>query len=181
MEPHNPSRQEIETRSDDTLVAFLADFLQPWRRDAACRGADRDLFFPDRGDKVEPVIEEYCNNCLVRVQCLEYQLAHTTSQTDSGIWGGMSTRQRRALRQARREGREMVMRQSKEKPESRRRHKEELIAKGYCHACASFHHLRCIRFKAKVRPCACPTCYEREERMADPRHLAPSLTRKVSA
>lgn len=173
---HNPSRADIEARGDDAMTVLIMDFLQPWRAHAACRGADTELFHPKRGDKVRPVIEEYCNNCLVRVQCLEYQLSMTTPATDKGIWGGMSERQRRELRRAREEGREPEP--HKDQAERRGDARQGRLAKGYCHACASAHHMRCIRIKGSPRPCDCEICYKREERLADPRQLVPSLTQQ---
>jgi WhiB family transcriptional regulator, redox-sensing transcriptional regulator len=65
-----------------------------WRYRAACRGADLDLFFPGRGESAEPA-RQICALCPVRQPCLEFALTHGIVH---GIWGGLSERNRRALR-----------------------------------------------------------------------------------
>jgi WhiB family redox-sensing transcriptional regulator len=67
-----------------------------WRRryKAACRGADPDLFFPDRGESAEPA-RQVCAQCPVRQPCLEYAISQGIAH---GIWGGLTERDRRALR-----------------------------------------------------------------------------------
>jgi WhiB family redox-sensing transcriptional regulator len=65
-----------------------------WRYRAACRGADLDLFFPGRGESAEPA-RRICALCPVRQACLDYALSHGIVH---GIWGGLSERNRRALR-----------------------------------------------------------------------------------
>ena len=75
-----------------------------WVRRARCIGVDPDLFFPTgtTGPAVAQAesAKAVCAMCPVRVQCLEWALA--TGQ-DSGVWGGLSEDERRALRRARRE------------------------------------------------------------------------------
>ncbi len=65
-----------------------------WRRRAACRGADLDLFFPGRGESAEPA-RQVCAACLVRQPCLDYALSHGITH---GVWGGLVERDRRGLR-----------------------------------------------------------------------------------
>lgn len=75
-----------------------------WRDKAECGTSDPELFFPvgntgpaaDQIDRAKAV----CGRCAVTDFCLQYALE--TSQ-DSGVWGGMSEDERRALkrRQAR--------------------------------------------------------------------------------
>ena len=71
-----------------------------WRVQAACRMEDPDLFFPvgSSGPALVQLAEakSVCDRCPVLVQCRTWAL--TTGQ-DSGIWGGMSADERRALRQ----------------------------------------------------------------------------------
>ena len=69
-----------------------------WREDAACLHADPDLFFPiastgpaqDQIDQAKRV----CAACPVRRPCLMWAL----DQGVSGIWGGTSEAERRAIR-----------------------------------------------------------------------------------
>ena len=70
-----------------------------WRRTAACRDTDPDLFFPvgTTGPAIEQIenAKAVCRACDAQSLCLEYALA--TNQ-DSGIWGGTSEEERRQLR-----------------------------------------------------------------------------------
>ena len=72
-----------------------------WRLRAACRSVDPDLFFPvgATGLAIEQIesAKAVCTMCPVTDECLEYALA--TNQ-DSGVWGGRSEEERRALRRA---------------------------------------------------------------------------------
>ena len=65
-----------------------------WRELAACRGADLELFFPERGESADPA-RRICTSCPVRQPCLDYAI---TNRIVHGIWGGLTERERRALR-----------------------------------------------------------------------------------
>lgn len=70
-------------------------------RQGACLGHDPELFFPS--GHLTPPMQEYqrlaakriCVTCPVRDACLEGALARSEPY---GIWGGMTTRERRSLR-----------------------------------------------------------------------------------
>lgn len=67
-----------------------------WERWAACAmttGAERERFFPTRGEDPRDAIE-LCRVCPVASQCLAYALV-----TDErwGVWGGLTTTQRDRL------------------------------------------------------------------------------------
>ena len=70
-----------------------------WRELSACRDTDPDLFFPvgTTGPAIEQIdnAKAVCRVCDVQKNCLEYALV--TNQ-DSGIWGGTSEEERRAIR-----------------------------------------------------------------------------------
>ncbi len=70
-----------------------------WRRNAACRDTDPDLFFPvgTTGPAIEQIAnaKAVCQQCEAQTDCLEFAIA--TNQ-DSGIWGGTSEEERRQLR-----------------------------------------------------------------------------------
>jgi WhiB family transcriptional regulator, redox-sensing transcriptional regulator len=68
---------------------------QPWYERAACRGRDADCFFPEKGGSTRAA-KRICQTCVVQVECLEYALANDER---FGIWGGMSERERRRLKQ----------------------------------------------------------------------------------
>ena len=65
-----------------------------WRERAACRGTGLEVFFPGRGETAEPA-RRICAACPVRQPCLDYALSHGIIH---GIWGGLTERDRRALR-----------------------------------------------------------------------------------
>ena len=52
------------------------------------------MFFPCRGEPAEPA-RRICASCPVRQPCLEFALSHGITH---GIWGGLTERDRRALR-----------------------------------------------------------------------------------
>ena len=66
-----------------------------WRAEAACLGADADLWFPGKGEPSLPA-KRICAECPVVVECGEFWLA-----MPEGVWGGMSNRERRSVRRDR--------------------------------------------------------------------------------
>ena len=74
-----------------------------WQDQAACRGADVELFFSIEEDEQARALE-YCRSCPVRDACLETAV---TNQEMYGIWGGMvEGDRRRIIRDLRRKHRE---------------------------------------------------------------------------
>ena len=82
--------QLVQSESDE-------DLAQRWQERANCLGVDPDLFFPERGASTREA-KAVCRGCEVRVDCLEYALAHGEK---FGIWGGLSERERRRVRRQR--------------------------------------------------------------------------------
>src|SRR5271156_6627900 len=70
-----------------------------WRHTAVCRDEDPELFFPvgNSGPALAQIADAklVCNRCSVTTECLSWAL--NTGQ-DSGVWGGMSEDERRALK-----------------------------------------------------------------------------------
>jgi WhiB family redox-sensing transcriptional regulator len=70
-----------------------------WRQSALCREQDPELFFPigTTGPAAVQVDEAkaVCQRCTVTDSCLTWALE--TGQ-DSGVWGGLSEDERRALK-----------------------------------------------------------------------------------
>ena len=52
------------------------------------------MFFPERGESAEPA-RQVCAACPVRQPCLDYAISNRITH---GIWGGLTERERRALR-----------------------------------------------------------------------------------
>jgi WhiB family redox-sensing transcriptional regulator len=87
--------------SDDPpdVGVLLAEFVNrpAWHPLANCRGADPDLFFPDRADGPPVAALAYCEDCSVRQECLApaLEVAWTT-----GVWGGTTGAARKGLRRS---------------------------------------------------------------------------------
>ena len=85
------------------LLVDLLEVLQTggldmaWQDLANCRGADPDLFFPERGASTRTA-KGICRDCQVRAECLEFAIV---SSEKFGIWGMMSERERRKIRKER--------------------------------------------------------------------------------
>ena len=76
------------------LEALQADgFDMSWQDFANCRGADPDLFFPERGASARTA-KGICRECTVRDACLEFAIV---SSEKFGILGAMSERERRKI------------------------------------------------------------------------------------
>jgi WhiB family redox-sensing transcriptional regulator len=83
-----------------SLALAAAD--DTWRDHALCRDTDPELFFPIGTTGVALVAIDHakrvCAECRVTRECLDFAL--DTNQ-DSGIWGGLSEEERRAIRRQR--------------------------------------------------------------------------------
>ena len=76
---------------------------QSWRDDALCAQiGDLELFYPPPGNTSHKPFR-ICEGCDSRQACLDYALTAITDATDYGIWGGVGVRQRRAIRNERRD------------------------------------------------------------------------------
>ena len=80
-----------------------------WRTNAACIDEDPELFFPigTTGPALEQLerAKAVCDTCTVTEACLEWALQ--TNQ-DSGVWGGLSEDERRAVRRSRQRRRRLA-------------------------------------------------------------------------
>ena len=70
-----------------------------WRRAAACRDVDPEVFFPigNTGPALLQIdqAKAICRRCPVIETCLEWAME---SGQDAGVWGGLSEDERRALK-----------------------------------------------------------------------------------
>jgi WhiB family redox-sensing transcriptional regulator len=73
--------------------------LMTWRDRAACLDEDPELFFPigNTGPALRQIekAKVVCRRCDVTETCLSWA---TESGKDDGVWGGLSTDERRALK-----------------------------------------------------------------------------------
>ncbi len=74
-------------------------FVPTWRDNAVCRETDPEAFYPPRGGSARPA-KRICGMCSVRADCLTEALSYPASE-DYGIRGGLSERERIALRRQR--------------------------------------------------------------------------------
>jgi WhiB family redox-sensing transcriptional regulator len=86
-------------------IESLLDYEpQPWADDALCAKLGdpslADAWFPNAGSHTAVEVKKMCGQCPVRIQCLEYALAHDEKH---GIWGGLSRIERRTLQRQRRQ------------------------------------------------------------------------------
>jgi WhiB family redox-sensing transcriptional regulator len=78
---------------DDPLEAFFGWLRPAWHADAACREYPEISFVPGNGEPIQPA-KKICAGCLVRRECLQAGI----DGDEHGVWGGISQRDRRALR-----------------------------------------------------------------------------------
>jgi WhiB family redox-sensing transcriptional regulator len=64
---------------------------------AACLGADPDMFFPAKGENPRAA-RALCGRCDVREACLAEALSRDAGR-DLGVWGGTTERERIRMRQ----------------------------------------------------------------------------------
>ena len=82
-----------------SALTSAAAVSSTWKARAACRGLDPELFFPGQGES-PAAAKAVCATCSVRTQCAT---AATFDRAERhGVWGGLTERDRRRLRQARR-------------------------------------------------------------------------------
>jgi WhiB family redox-sensing transcriptional regulator len=68
----------------------MSDELLAWRERAACAGK-QDLFFSDHMGSLVKKAKAICEQCQVLEECRAYAL----SNTEYGVWGGMTANERR--------------------------------------------------------------------------------------
>ena len=97
--------------TDDSRPLMLTPADETWREHASCKGMHPSLFHPTRGEiEVQRQALAICNGrparrgkgktkpCPVRAECLAYAIAMPPSVDLSGIYGGMTHRERVTVR-----------------------------------------------------------------------------------
>jgi WhiB family transcriptional regulator, redox-sensing transcriptional regulator len=81
---------------DVAVAALLAALMEPaaWTTSALCAQADPEAWFPEVGGSSRQA-KAVCARCPVRVECLAEAMAN---REPFGVWGGLSEKERRALR-----------------------------------------------------------------------------------
>jgi len=102
----NYARQQEESTQQLGRVAIRSDGDSPepdpkaWKLRARCRGVNPAEFFPIDSLGVEAA-QKVCQDCEVRVECLEFALE---KPQEFGVWGGASERERRRILKQRQKG-----------------------------------------------------------------------------
>jgi WhiB family redox-sensing transcriptional regulator len=94
-----PRIADQTTTGDQGDVSQLLELLDAgrpaWHRDAACREHPEVTWFPGLGQDVRPA-KRVCADCLVLSECRSWAIDEGTDL--AGIFGGLSDRERRAVR-----------------------------------------------------------------------------------
>lgn len=78
------------TRASNGVAASTPE----WRRSAACRGRDTNLWYPDGGQRHNALeAKAVCHGCPVRAECLAFAIKHR----ERGVWGGLNEYERAKL------------------------------------------------------------------------------------
>jgi WhiB family redox-sensing transcriptional regulator len=88
-----------DNRRSNCVPTQTKEITMDWRDKAACLTVDPELFFPvgNTGPALDQIekAKQVCGQCPVMDNCLQYALE---SNQDSGVWGGLSEDERRALK-----------------------------------------------------------------------------------
>ncbi len=86
----------VESVSDfyEEMRQLVGEYKDSWWSDAACKGLDSDLFFPERGHTSRKA-KQVCSGCPVRAECLAYALELNER---FGTWGNKTDRERWKIR-----------------------------------------------------------------------------------
>jgi hypothetical protein len=94
----DPSLTAWDAQRLDGFGGDRSLFGASWWSQARCRDLPTRIFYPTRGDNFGLAVARcVCARCAVRADCLDYALA---AGETVGVWGGLSERERRRLRQA---------------------------------------------------------------------------------
>lgn len=80
------------------ITDLYSDILQSeqWKKSAACKGMDPNLFFSGRYTEEQKQAKKICATCPVKQACREYGLSLGVGE--GGIWGGLNQNDRRRVR-----------------------------------------------------------------------------------
>jgi Transcription factor WhiB len=91
-------KREVISRGNK-FDAFKLRWNPELTKDAACKGLDVELFYPDKDiftHEEERLFARMCSDCPVMEMCLEWGLVHERS----GVWGGTTPFRRQNIRRS---------------------------------------------------------------------------------
>ena len=86
----------LEGLVDENLINDFVDASE-WMQNANCKDEDPNMFLSSKPEVIATV-KKICARCVVKEECLTYALKNAI---EDGVWGGLSEKERRALRQRR--------------------------------------------------------------------------------
>jgi len=87
--------EEVGSRDLYVDSVTITDDQEKWKNQAKCKETiDVNFFFPNNYREGVRA-REFCKDCQVKQECLDYSIA---MGLDHGIWGGASERERRKIR-----------------------------------------------------------------------------------
>lgn len=92
---HDTGRDDDTADVIDLFAAFTAQDVT-WMEAGLCAQTDPESFFPEKGGSTREA-KRVCRTCTVAAECLDWAL---DNDERFGIWGGLSERERRALKRA---------------------------------------------------------------------------------
>ena len=101
---NSQARERRATREGFSLSAIESSEILDWQEEAACRSYENIVFFGEEGESElekqarEARAKAVCQRCPVAEPCLEF--AMETNQK-YGIWGGLTDKERAALKRRR--------------------------------------------------------------------------------
>lgn len=90
------ARQAVDALAGGDAGLDLGAPLPAWYAQAACRTADPEMFFPEKGRTPEAA-KAICATCPVIDACLDHALTlegNTDRSHRYGVWGGVSPKER---------------------------------------------------------------------------------------
>ncbi|WP_349828702.1 WhiB family transcriptional regulator [Brevibacterium litoralis] len=93
--PETPAADDQAVSPLSLLLGGTPDGLLAWQDQALCAQTDPEAFFPEKGGSTREA-KKVCASCEVRSECLDYAL---DNDERFGIWGGLSERERRKIKQ----------------------------------------------------------------------------------
>lgn len=88
----------------ELFPGLVDDETTQWQERALCAQTDPEAFFPEKGGSTREA-KKVCRACEVRAECLEAALANDER---FGIWGGLSERERRKVKNLPGDGRTLL-------------------------------------------------------------------------